>query len=116
MNGRLMRHAGALHLAGFLALCLVGPASAQVDAQAAQALAKESDCFKCHAVDRRKIGPAYKDVAAKYKGRAEAEDRLFKHVTTAPKIMLLGNEANHKIVGSKDPVEIRNLIRWILSL
>src|ERR1019366_6754533 len=89
--------------------------AADVDADAAQALAKKSNCFKCHAVDKKKDGPAYKEVAAKYKGKADAEEKLFKHVTTGPKIKIDGQEETHEIVKSKNDAEIRNLVRWILS-
>ena len=40
------------------------------------ALAKKSGCLSCHAVDHKIIGPAYKDVAKKYKGEAGAEAKL----------------------------------------
>src|SRR5271169_2599036 len=36
-------------------------------------LAKKSGCLNCHAVDTKKVGPAYKDVAAKFKGKSEAD-------------------------------------------
>lgn len=39
-------------------------------------LAQKSGCLACHAVDKKKVGPAFKDVAAKYRGDAEAEARL----------------------------------------
>ena len=56
-------------LAGSLLLSSVAmtPAHAAVDEDAAQALAKKEDCFKCHAVDKTKKGPSYKKIAAKYK-------------------------------------------------
>ena len=50
-------------------------AYAAVDADAAQALLKKSDCLKCHAIDKKKDGPPYKEVAKKYKGKADAEDK-----------------------------------------
>ena len=40
-----------------------------VDADAAQGVAKQNGCFKCHAVEKHKDGPAYRDIAAKYKAR-----------------------------------------------
>ena len=43
---------------------LVGPAHA-LDAAAAKALAQKNACMGCHAVDKKLVGPAYKDVAAK---------------------------------------------------
>ena len=45
-------------------------------AEDGQALAKKSGCLSCHAVDHKIIGPAYKDVAKKYKGEADAEAKL----------------------------------------
>jgi cytochrome c len=93
-----------------------GIARAQaVDADAAQALIKKSDCGKCHAVDKKKDGPAYKETAAKLKGKAGAEEEVYKHLTAAPKVKIDGKEEEHKVVKSKDEAEIRNLVRWILS-
>lgn len=89
--------------------------AADIDADAAQALAKKSNCLKCHAVDKKKNGPPFKETAAKYKGKADAEEKLFKHVTTNPKVKIDGKEEEHEGVKSKNDAEIRNLVRWILS-
>ena len=43
-------------------------AGACLPAVASEALAKKYNCTACHAVDKKMVGPAYKDVAAKYKG------------------------------------------------
>ncbi|WP_029461449.1 c-type cytochrome [Serpentinimonas barnesii] len=43
-------------------------ASAPVDGAAATALAQRSACMACHAVDRRMVGPSYRDIATKYRG------------------------------------------------
>lgn len=43
-----------------------------VDAAAAKALASKSACLACHAVDKKLVGPSYKDVALKHKGQADA--------------------------------------------
>jgi cytochrome c len=91
-------------------------AQAAVDADGAQALLKKSDCFKCHSVDKKKDGPAFKDVAKKYKGKADAEDKLVKHVTTKPMIEIDGKKEEHKAVKSSDTGEIKNAVQWILSL
>ena len=40
------------------------------------ALAKKSGCLACHSVEKKIVGPAWKDVAAKYKGDAGAKERL----------------------------------------
>ena len=84
---------------------------AAVDIEAAEALAKKSGCMKCHAIDKKKDGPSYKDVAAKYKGKADAEAKLIKHATSAPKIKIDGVEEEHAMVKSKNEAEIRNLVR-----
>jgi cytochrome c len=47
-----------------------------MDAAAAKALASKSACLACHAVDKKLVGPAYKDVAAKHKGQADAEAKV----------------------------------------
>jgi cytochrome c len=98
------------------ATCFSAPAfSADVDADAAQAQLKKSDCFKCHALDKKKDGPAYKEVANKYKGKADAEEKLVKHATTNPKVKIDGKEEEHRSLKTKDDAEIRNVVRWILS-
>jgi len=52
------------------ALLISGQASADL------ALAKKSGCLACHSVEKKIVGPAWKDVAAKYKGDAGAKDRM----------------------------------------
>ena len=49
---------------------------AAVSAVAALALAKKNNCLVCHAIDKKLVGPAWKEVAAKYRGDASAESRL----------------------------------------
>jgi cytochrome c len=51
-------------------------AAACVPAMADLALAKSKNCMACHAVDKKMVGPAYKDVAAKYAGQKDAVDKL----------------------------------------
>jgi len=101
--------------AGVLALGLSTQAVAAADT-AAQTLAKQSGCLKCHAVDKKKDGPAYKEVAAKYKGKANAVEKLTHHITSGEKVKFEdGHEEDHKIVKSKDAAAIKNLVEWILS-
>ena len=97
------------------ALLFCTPALA-VDAEAAQTLARQSNCLKCHAVDRKKDGPSYKEVAAKYKGKPDAVARLTTHITTGEKAKFEdGHEEDHAIVKSKDPAQVKNLVEWILA-
>lgn len=100
------------------ALALSVDAQAAVDAAAAQRLARQSNCFKCHAVDKKKEGPAYKDVAAKWKGKpaAEAHARIVTHITSGEKVKFEdGHEEDHAMVKTKDKEQIDNLVDWILS-
>lgn len=89
--------------------------AADVDASAAEALAKKNGCLKCHSVEKKRDGPSFKATAAKYKGKADGVDKVTKHITTSPKIKVDGVEETHDAVKSKDAKEIRNLVDWILS-
>lgn len=104
-------------VAGALLFGATSGAAAQtpVDASAAEALAKKSGCLKCHSITQKKEAPPYKEVAAKYKGKPDAEQVLFKHATTNPKVKVDGKEEEHDSPKTKNEAEIRNLIRWILS-
>ena len=51
------------------------PEPAVSEAEATQ-LAKKNNCFACHAIDKKVIGPSFRDVAAKYRGDSGAEARL----------------------------------------
>lgn len=107
-----------LLLTGSLAFALAAltPAHAAVDEEAAQALAKKNDCFKCHAIDKTKKGPSYKKIAAKYKEKKLGEKDAIKQMTTSPKVKLEdGTEEEHKNIDTRDPKELSNLAQWILS-
>lgn len=102
-------------LAGALAAV---PAAAQsaVDAGAAEALMKKSGCLKCHSVSAKKEGPPFKETAAKYKGKADAEKTVTDQVTKAPKVKFPdGSEDTHDVVETKDPAAIKNLVEYILA-
>lgn len=103
-------------VAALLAIGFSASAGA-ADADAAKGLARQNKCFTCHGVDKKKDGPAWKDVATKYRGKPEAEAALIKHLTTGPKVKFPdGHEEEHTIVKSPNPDEIKNLVDWILSL
>ncbi len=90
--------------------------AADINVDAAMALAKKNDCFKCHAIDKTKKGPSYKKIAAKYKGKPDGEEKAIKNFTTGPKVKLEdGTEEEHKIIDTKDAKELKNLAQWILS-
>lgn len=109
--------AGAVALAGALSWSSV---SAAPDVEAAKALARQNNCFKCHSVEKEKDGPAWKKVAQEYKDKPDAEARLIHHITSGEKAKFPdGHEEEHKIVQTSPPddnAQIRNLVDWILSL
>jgi cytochrome c len=100
-----------------LAVTLTQSAFGSVDPVAAERLAKLSNCFKCHLIDQKKESTSWHDIAGKYRGKPDAEEKLIHHLTSGEKVKFDdGHSENHKIVKSKDPAEIRNLVHWILSL
>ena len=99
-----------------LAFASVAPAHAAVDADAAQALFKKNGCTKCHSVDKTKKGPSLQKISAKYKGKADGQEKIIKNLTTGPKVKLDdGSEEEHKIIDTKDPAALKNIAGWILS-
>lgn len=91
--------------------------------QADEALAKAKNCLTCHKVDGTQVGPGYKDIAAKYKGQANAEAMLAETIVkgTAPagkgwqkekKATMAFMPAN----GSVKPDEAKKLAAWILGM
>jgi cytochrome c len=104
---------GAAALFAFTSLT---PAHAAVDAAAAQALFKDNECTKCHAVDKDKKGPSLKKIAAKYKGKAEGQSKLIDNFTKGAKVKTEdGKEIDHKVLDSKDVAVQKNLADWVLS-
>jgi len=96
-------------------LMTVSLANAAVDAAAAQASLKESGCLTCHAVDKAKIGPSFKDVAKHHKGQANAEADVTKHVTMKPMITIDGTKTEHKALKNTDPAAVKNVVQYILA-
>lgn len=102
--------------AGIAISLWMGVAAAEaVDADAAHSLMKKSNCFKCHSVDRKKDGPSFKETAAKYKDKPDAQKLLFTHLTTSPKVKIDGKEETHDSLKTKNESEINNVVEWILS-
>jgi cytochrome c len=103
-------------ISGFLlaAACLPGIAGA-ADAAAAEALARKSGCLKCHGIDKKKDGPAFKEIAKKHHGKG-AEAKLTDRLMKGDKVKIDGKEEDHDPIKTKDVGEARNVIEWILSL
>jgi len=91
------------------------PAVAAPDADAASKVLKDSGCTKCHSVDKDKKGPAFKKIAAKYKGKADGEAKVTDALTKSPKVKMDGAEEEHAAVKTKDAAQVKNLVQWILA-
>ena len=96
-----------------LLVCLVAGALVSNVAMASADLAKAKNCMACHAVANKVVGPAFKDVAAKYAGQKDAEDKLTQKVlkggsgSWGPVPMPANTQVNE--------TEARTLVKWVLS-
>ena len=103
-------------IAMFAGLVAVGMAKAEVDVEAAKALAKANDCLKCHGTDKDKKGPAMSKISDQYKGTPDGRAKAIKHMTSGPTVKLSdGLEVRHRIIDTKDPKELENIAGWFLS-
>jgi cytochrome c len=94
-----------MKLLAMMSVAAIALAAANVSS-AQEALAKSSGCLNCHAADTKKIGPALKDIAAKYKGKADAEATLVAKLTDAK---------GHPAVKAS-PDDVKSLVKWILAM
>ena len=98
------------HVVVFAALGLAvasGPVFAQAE------LAKQKNCLACHAIDKKLVGPSYKDVAAKYKGDKDAAAKLAKKIREGG-VGVWGQvpmPANPQV----NEQEAQSLAKWVLS-
>jgi cytochrome c len=100
-----------LILAATLALA---PVAALADDAATVALAHKNGCLACHAVDKKVVGPSYKEVAAKYRNDKTAQAKL------EQKVKLGGTGVWGAIPmppnGAASDADIKALVTWILAL
>lgn len=92
---------------------LVAAVSVTAPALADQALATSKNCMACHAVDKKLVGPAFKDIAAKYAGDKSAADKL------AAKVMKGGAGVWGPVPMPANPqvsdAEAKKLVAWVLA-
>ena len=102
-----MKPMPALIAAALIAMA-AAPAFANAD------LAQKKNCMACHAVDKKLVGPSYKDVAAKYAGQKDAVEIL------SAKVIKGGSGVWGPIPMPANPqvseAEAKQLVQWILSL
>ena len=87
--------------------------AAALPAYAQEELAKKHNCFACHAVDKKLVGPSYKDVAAKYRDDPKAEAKLFEKVKKGGQgVWGQVPMPPNSFVSDAD---IKTLVKWVLS-
>ena len=84
------------------------------DAKTGDALLKKNACIACHSIDKKMVGPAYKDVAAKYRGQKDAEAKLIDKVKKGGK-GVWGEVPMPPNAAVKDD-EIKTMVQYVLSL
>ena len=93
-------------------LVLSGAASAE--APSAMSLAQKNACLSCHSVDKKIVGPAFKDVAKKYAGDKTAEARLI------AKVKMGGKSVWGEVPMPPNPqvndADLKKIVAWVLSL
>jgi cytochrome c len=96
-----------------LMLCVVMSALASSSAMASADLAKAKNCMACHAVASKLVGPAFKDVGAKYAGQKDAENKL------VAKVLKGGSGSWGAVPMPANPqvteAEARTLVKWVLA-
>lgn len=97
-------------------LAVASLAAAPVHAADGEAAVKKARCIACHAVDQKRVGPAYKEVAAKYKGDAKAPAMLFDKVRTGGsgnwgQVPMMAHPADK--ISDED---LKAAVAWVLSL
>jgi cytochrome c len=100
------------------ALLFIGLAASALASNASMAagpedLAKSKNCLACHSVSAKVVGPSYKDVAAKYAGQKDAEDKLVQKVIKGGSGVWgpVPMPANTQV----SEAEAHTLVKWILS-
>ena len=98
-------HLAALAVAGLLA---------GAPAMADQALAQKHACMSCHQIDKKVVGPSFKDVAAKYKGDKTAQDKL------VAKVKAGGSGAWGPVPMPPNPqvpeADVKSIVAWVLAI
>ncbi len=107
MMSRNMHYSLALSLA-----LAIAPLTVQA-AIKGETLAKAKGCMACHSVDKKIVGPAYKEVAKKYKGDAKAPGHLFQKVRKGGKGVWGQVPMPPQTAPSDD--ELKSILAWVLA-
>lgn len=96
-----------------LALLTAWALAAPIQAEDASKLVAKYNCLGCHAVDKKIVGPSYKEVAARYRGQKDAEAMLMKEIRSGVqgkwggKVPMPPQQINEN--------DLRSIVRWVLA-
>jgi cytochrome c len=95
-----------------LSLLAALASAASLPALASAELAKQHNCLSCHSVDKKVVGPSYKDIAAKYKGQS-VEAALIDKIKHGSKGVYgpIPMPANTNVPDA----DVKTLVKWILA-
>jgi cytochrome c len=100
-------------LSGVALMCLAALAAAPARAQNVDELLKKHACLACHAVDKKLVGPAYKEVAAKYRAQKDAQKLLAEKVKKGG-VGVWGQVPMPPNAGVPD-ADLNAMVKWILA-
>jgi len=96
-----------------LALAVAAASTLAAPARADEALAKKHNCLACHQVDKKSVGPSYKDIAKKYKGQSVA-------AKLEEKVKKGGSGVWGQVPMAPNPAvpdaDIKKLVAWIMAM
>jgi cytochrome c len=102
------------HIMILVAAALLTSGAHAADPKAAETLSKNNGCFACHSVDKKLVGPSYKEIADRYRGDKTAEASLVKKVKAGGK-GVWGDIPMSPNAHVKDE-DIKTMVQWILSI
>ena len=95
-------------------------AALSADVEAAKGLAEQNNCLQCHGIKKEKDGPSFLKTAEKFRGKANAEDEIIKHLNSGKEVKLAdGSTEKHKVIKTippNDAAQVKNLVQYILSV
>lgn len=98
-----------------LPLMVAAFCSVSISANASEAILRKASCFVCHSVEAKRIGPAYKDVAARYRGDDSAPAKLFNKVRQGGAGNWGDIPMNPHPVDTISDDDLKAAIQWVLS-
>jgi cytochrome c len=96
-----------------LAFGLAAVIAASFPVRASEELAKKHNCFACHTVDKKLVGPSYKEVAAKYRSDKAADAKLFEKVKKGSQGVW--GQVPMPPNATVPDADVKALVQWILS-